>query len=68
MASKFPSWVLNLIVSVLGPLVGLITPQLKEAIAAFVRDLANKAKETESPLDDIFVKVLAALLDVDLEG
>jgi len=66
MAFKLPDWILNLIVAVLSPLVSIITPQLKAAIDSFVKDLYAKAKETASPIDDIFVRVLAALLEVDL--
>lgn len=68
MAKGFPTWVVNLIVSVLGPLLSLVSPMLKGEIETFIRKLYDTAKESDSPLDDIFVKFLAALLDVDLEG
>jgi hypothetical protein len=67
MASKMPHWIINLIVSVLGPLIGLISPMLKGEIAAAVQKLYEKAKESDSPIDDIFVRFLAAILDVTLE-
>jgi uncharacterized membrane protein YqgA involved in biofilm formation len=67
MASKMPHWIINLIVSVLGPLIGLISPMLKAEITEAVKKLYEKAKETDSPIDDIFVRFLAAILDVTLE-
>jgi hypothetical protein len=65
-SKKFPSWILNLIVSVLGPLISLLTPQIKEALTEFVQNLYDKAQATDNPVDDVFVRFLAALLDVDL--
>lgn len=69
MASSFklPNWIVGLLATLLGPLMAALTPQLKEGIKDFVVNLYAKAKETSSPIDDIFVRFLAALLDVDLE-
>jgi len=66
MAKKMPGWVISLIVSVLGPLLNLITPMLKEQLTSFVVSLYEKAKETSNPIDDIFVRFLAAVLAIDL--
>ena len=63
---KLPSWIIGLIVSVLGPLLGAVTPQLKGSIQDFIVNLYAKARETDSPIDDVFVRFLAALLSVDL--
>ncbi len=68
MAAKFPSWIVNLLVSLLGPIVGLLTPQLRGLIESTLKDWYAKAKETESPFDDVLVRIIAALLDVPLEG
>jgi hypothetical protein len=65
-SKKFPSWILNLIVSVLGPLISLLTPQIKDALTEFVQNLYDKAQGTDNPVDDVFVRFLAALLDVEL--
>jgi len=68
MASKnFPSWILSLIVSVLGPLMSLLTPSIKGELTSFVQGLYAKAKETSNPVDDVLVKFVAALLDIEVE-
>ncbi len=67
MASKMPHWIVNLIVSVLGPLISLVSPMLKAEITEAVKKLYDKAKESDTPIDDIFVRFLAAILDVTLE-
>ena len=66
MATKLPGWIIQLIVSLLGPLLAAMTPQLKSMLAAFVADLHEGAKTTDSPIDDIFVRFLAALLEIEL--
>jgi cobalamin biosynthesis protein CobD/CbiB len=67
MANKMPNWIINLIVAVLGPLIGLISPMLKGEIETAIRKLYDKAKESDSPVDDIFIRFLAGLLGVNLE-
>jgi len=68
MATKtLPSWIINLIVSLLGPLLAALTPTLKAALTDSIKDLYVKAQDSSSPLDDIFVRFLAALLDIELE-
>ena len=68
MASRFPGWIINLLVTVLGPLVGLLTPTIKGELTSFVQGLFAKAKKTDNPVDDVFVRFLAALLDIELPG
>jgi hypothetical protein len=68
MATKtLPGWIINLIVSLLGPLLAALTPSLKLALTDAVKDLFVKAQESPSPIDDIFVRFLAALLDIELD-
>ena len=66
MAKKMPGWIVNLIITVLAPLVNLLTPMLKEELTDFVVKLYEKAKGTDNPIDDLFVKFLAGLLEIDL--
>jgi len=62
----FTKFILKIAVSMLGPLLTLITPQLKQALSDFVIGLAQQAKATESPFDDALVATLATLLDIEL--
>jgi len=39
-----------------------ITPQLKEYLCRMMYELKAKAEKTESPIDDIFVTILAQIL------
>lgn len=47
-------------------LTGVISPTLRGALEEGITLLYDRAKSTDTPVDDIFVKVLAALVDVDL--
>jgi hypothetical protein len=68
MATKsVPGWIVNLIVSLLGPLLAALTPSLKAALTDAIKHLYLNAHESSSPIDDIFVRFLAALLDIELE-
>jgi hypothetical protein len=37
---------------------------MRDALIKFLKDLEVKAKETKSPIDDLFVKFLLAILDI----
>jgi hypothetical protein len=41
-----------------------LTPLMRDALIKFLKDLEVKAKETKSPIDDLFVKFLLAILDI----
>jgi hypothetical protein len=42
-----------------------ITPELRSKLQASLDELDKKAKETASPIDDIFVGILKVLCGVD---
>ena len=44
-----------------------MTPVLREAFCEMIKELAQKAQETKSPMDDLIVLFLAGLLNCDLE-
>lgn len=53
-------WILRIITMVLG----VMTPELRESLIAFVRSMEANAKETPNPWDDIFVGLLKSLLGI----
>ena len=55
----------KLIIAILLRLLVDITPQLRERLRAVLDDLQAKAKETASPVDDIFVGILRCICGVD---
>lgn len=56
----------SLLISVLMGIVSIVSPQIKEFLHSMVKKLYALAKESKTPIDDIFVRLLANLLDVDL--
>lgn len=48
------------------PLLGIISEPIKKEVEKFVKDMYVKAKNTESPLDDLFIKLVATVLSIDL--
>jgi len=58
------NWALGLLMRVLVALLPAITPVLREALREAVGDLERKARETESPVDDIFVQILKEILSL----
>jgi len=61
------SFFVSLAVKVLTPFLSLITSPIKTELETFVKNLYVKAKNTESPLDDMFVKLLADILGITVE-
>jgi hypothetical protein len=57
---------LSLSIKVLSTILDVVTPSLRKVLGDYVQDLYNKAKETENPWDDFFVKLLASLVGVEL--
>ena len=58
----------RLILPLLPQLVGLVTPVLRQVLESAVRELHARARETDNPIDDLLVAVLAGFLDLDPEG
>lgn len=49
---------LNLIYSLFVKVIGQISPDIRAYIKEFLTMLEKKAKETDNPIDDIFVVIL----------
>jgi len=58
---------LNLGLKVLGTIVKLVSPEIRDLVAQLIQEGYNKAKATENPWDDFLFKVLATLLGIELE-
>lgn len=63
MASSNPlPWLTALLI----PLLEKLSPVIREMIGDFIKDLYQKALATDSPWDDFFVGMVAAVLDIDV--
>lgn len=52
---------------VLSAILRAVSPVLREALQKSIKELYEKAKQTDNPYDDFFVELLARLLGIDLE-
>lgn len=57
----------SLLITLLGSVLKVISPQLRDWITSLIQTLYEKAQETDNAFDDLAVELLAGLLDVDLE-
>lgn len=57
----------TLAVKVLSPLLSLITTPIKTELDSFIKSLYVKAKNTDSPIDDMFIKLLADILGIEVK-
>jgi len=58
---------MNLGLKVLGTIIKLVSPEIRDLVAQLIQEGYNKAKATDNPWDDFLFKVLATLLGVGLE-
>lgn len=56
----------SLLIQVLMGIIAVVSPQIKEVLHDAVTRLYSVCKQTKTPIDDIFVRLLANLLDVEL--
>lgn len=66
MASRNWGWVINLLQIVLRPLLNAVTPLIKDLFEDSLRNLLDHARETENPIDDLFVEFLFNILDMPI--
>lgn len=60
-------WVTELAVRLLGSVVNLMSPEIRELLEKGIRDLYVTACATENPWDDFGVKMLAGFCGITLE-
>ena len=56
------TWLVQIIASVLGPIIGLLTPVIKTALNEFLTKLYLDALKTPNPWDDFAVGILLDIL------
>ena len=58
------SWIVNLIVTVLKPIVGIVTPIIREELEKALLKLYAKAEASDNPWDDFLVEILLKILGI----
>ncbi len=56
------TWLINLLVAVLAPVVAVLTKGIREELIKFLTDLYKKAEETPNPWDDFVVEFFLRVL------
>jgi len=57
-----PKWLVSILVAVLGAILSVVSPKIREELENFVSHLEEKAKETPNPADDMLVDFLKHIL------
>jgi len=66
MGITYSFWI-TLGIKILGSILKAVSPHIREAIEGVLRDLYEKAKATDNPMDDFLVSLIATLVGVKLE-
>jgi len=56
---------ISLIISLLKPIMGVISPKLRTELEEFLKDYYKKAMETENPWDDFLANLLLHIFGVE---
>lgn len=56
------TWLINLLVAVLAPVVGIMSKEIRDALVKFLTDLRKKARETPNPWDDFVTEFILRIL------
>lgn len=60
------SWVISILQIILKPLLAAVTPLIKDLFESSLMKLLDKARETDNPIDDLFVEMLFNILDMPI--
>lgn len=60
------TWIINLLIAVMGPLLRLVTDSLREELEDWLKAFYVKARETPNPWDDFLADVLCRALKIDI--
>ena len=66
MARTSVGFIVRIVSLVLRPLLKVITPMIADLLEDSLGKLLEKARETENPIDDIFVEFLFRVLDIEI--
>ena len=58
--------IMKLLLAILPTVLSLVTPEIRKMFDDFVKRWWEKAKETDNKFDDLLVKFIAELTEVDL--
>jgi len=58
------AWIIQLVASALGPIIGVLTPAIKTALTEFLTKLYADAVKTPNPWDDFAVGILMDILGI----
>ena len=58
--------ILSIIISILRPIIAVLTPTIRDMLHDTLIDFYNKAKATENPWDDFLAEILLRLLGIDI--
>lgn len=54
-------------IAILSAILRAVSPILREALQKAIKELYEKAKQTDNPYDDMFIALLARLLGIEVE-
>jgi len=66
MARTSVGFIVRIVSLVLRPLLQVITPMIADLLEDSLGKLLEKARETENPIDDIFVEFLFRVLEIEI--
>jgi len=66
MARTSVGFIVRIVSLVLRPLLEVITPMIADLLEDSLGKLLEKARETDNPIDDIFVEFLFRVLDIEI--
>ena len=66
MAGTSLGFIVRIVALVLRPLLSIISPMIADLLKDSLGKLLAKARETDNPIDDIFVEFLFKVLDIEI--
>lgn len=66
MAGTSVGFIVRIVALVLRPLLEVITPMIGDLLEDSLGKLLVKARETDNPIDDLFVEFLFNVLDIEI--
>jgi len=66
MARTSVGFIVRIVGLVLRPLLQVITPMIADLLEDSLGKLLEKARETDNPIDDLFVEFLFKVLEIDI--
>lgn len=58
------TWIINLVVTVLKPIMSILTPMIREELEKFALKFYAKAESTDNPWDDFLAEFMLKILGI----